>query len=737
MALSPLYVTATDLCEVFIDKDTGLPLAGGQIQFWVDGARTTPKLVYQLSGDPTNSQGGGYAYAALPNPITLSGTGTIQDTSGNNTSVYYYPYDALGNLELYYIVVLNANGVVQFTREAWPNIVMDDTSAQNIVSNNQVSNPQFIQVSFDTTTGLTLEVSGSGVNTYQIAPGWQLQATYSGTGTITVQQTELEGDDNYPTNPPYWLTITSTAAVTKLILIQTFELNPGLWAQTSNGNDGWLSATIALAPGSGAVMSYVPGVGDPTELLNAVNNTVTPNTFSNSVQLPLSVNTGSTISLEIDLLVNQTVSLSSVQVVTMNENAGRIPYVQDSSEKQIAQLYSYYESGLMYKPAKSYLVGWDFPLNPAQLGSSGAITGGADKSSYAWDQTIIYAAVVNSITYSREPSGALRLTAAASTSCAVIQYLPAAEARKILNNEVSVMVSAVTNNPTPLSCAVSLWYTTSAGNLPDAVVAKKSIVSSLSANGMPLTLNQPSSGSWAQVPRDSGFDALFSLTTSTSDPVTPGFNRYGFNGWNMHGSPDADAATFFAIVVGVGQLPVGQYIDINSISLVPGSIPTIPAAQSATEVLLECQRYYWQTYEPGVAPGTTTSVGMRTKSCVLNFYNPGSPTTASYAMTESFSFTYPVQMRTNPIITFYAQDSATPGRIGYRWYRGGTSSGDSRTLQGSTNCEITNWSASVGTSSAFYLNTIGQQVAITNTSFFNDVFMAYHVTVDARLGSAN
>ena len=139
MSLDPGCITSVDLNPYLVDKDTGAPLAGGFIRFYEDDSRTTPKAVYQLTGSPP-----AYTYTALPNPIQLSATGTIVDSSGNNCALYYYPYDEFGNLQLYYIEVTNSLGVNQFTREAWPNIT-EETNPLGIETNtieNLLSNPQ-------------------------------------------------------------------------------------------------------------------------------------------------------------------------------------------------------------------------------------------------------------------------------------------------------------------------------------------------------------------------------------------------------------------------------------------------------------------------------------------------------------------------------------------------------------------------------------------------------------------
>lgn len=139
MGLNSNYVIAPSLEMYFVNKDTGLPLTNGYVIFYKDNARSIPKPVYQLSGTPPN-----YSYTVLPNPSYLSAVGTFQDASGNDIIPYYLPYDStLKNIELYYIEVYDSNGVLQFTREGWPNTVSDNITSDQDVTN-FVPNGQFL-----------------------------------------------------------------------------------------------------------------------------------------------------------------------------------------------------------------------------------------------------------------------------------------------------------------------------------------------------------------------------------------------------------------------------------------------------------------------------------------------------------------------------------------------------------------------------------------------------------------
>jgi hypothetical protein len=140
MALDPRYQTAPSLQEYFVDKDSGLPLAGGKVFFYHDsGNRDIPKPVFELQGNSAN-----YTYAPLPNPIILSAVGTMQDNNGNDIIPYYFPFDVDGNIDLYYIVVQSSLGVPQFTRSAWPNPTEGQIEPAADTFVNYIPNGQFL-----------------------------------------------------------------------------------------------------------------------------------------------------------------------------------------------------------------------------------------------------------------------------------------------------------------------------------------------------------------------------------------------------------------------------------------------------------------------------------------------------------------------------------------------------------------------------------------------------------------
>lgn len=131
MDLDPRFIVAPALQQLFRDKDTGLPLSGGKVFFYADAARTILKPVYELSSIPPNT-----AYQALPNPVILNSVGAFPEI------IYYFPYNADGDLELYFIDVYSATDVFQFSVEAYPNVTAGTTG--DIVDENFVSNGQFL-----------------------------------------------------------------------------------------------------------------------------------------------------------------------------------------------------------------------------------------------------------------------------------------------------------------------------------------------------------------------------------------------------------------------------------------------------------------------------------------------------------------------------------------------------------------------------------------------------------------
>ena len=196
---------------------------------------------------------------------------------------------------------------------------------------NQITNPQFSQIYF--VSGAT-----STASSIPVAPGWTLVlAGISGTTTLT--QIPIQGNQNIVTNAPYALGI-STSGWTGVQLIQTFNQNGSLWANESVALTFVArSATALITPT--IVANLVPSVGTPVQLFSQA---LTSNYAleQNSVPIVMSTNTNTPPNASTQLIFNWAggiaIDITSIQLVGQSESAN-VDYAQETIERQIDQLY--------------------------------------------------------------------------------------------------------------------------------------------------------------------------------------------------------------------------------------------------------------------------------------------------------------------------------------------------------------------------------------------------------------
>lgn len=629
----PAYIAQPPIQQYFVNKTDGTPLAGGIVKYYRDVARTIPKSVYIQQQQPDNS----YIFVDIGNEITLSNVGTPQYL-GTDFIPFTWPY--LGSptdtppstvVDLYFVQVYSSGAVLQETRSAWPPNVQGSTNPTDTFegSENAISNPQFVKVLFAPNIGastFTLSVSGTGTET-EIAPGWSLIT--SGTDTITLQQLDIS-DANVDSNPPYALAIQSGASITSMKLRQKFNETPRLFANgfvngsvlaASTGSSA-LSLTLTYTQSNGSSFAIVTSATTTDNLYSTIQGTkeITPVTSSDAAPTGYST-------LDITLPLGSLIKLTSVQLVTVQNASSKTEFLQETVDRQVDHLFHYYKPQLDYKPIPSYLVGWDFVLNPAQpLGSTVAAQAvGANKSYYAWDQTILFQSANSGISTARTSNGNLSLTANNTTQMAVIQYLSASQAQAVFlqaatgNLSVNIRLTSTASQ----NMTVSLWWSAAAPPLT-TMTANNSLVTGLDANGYPTV-----AAGWTEITRDSLGKAQFS-TSAGGAAVDHGFS--GFRDTNAQFT-----GTFFAIVVGTSSITAANALEIISISLVPGLIPTIPAPQSPDEVLRECQYYYQKSFQQGTTPASNIGAG---KSETY-----GLQAVAGAASNWGPIIRYPVQMR--------------------------------------------------------------------------------------------
>jgi hypothetical protein len=599
MALEEEYITDLSLQQYFVNKDTGEPLAGGVVYFFEDDNRNILKPIFEISGAPPN-----YSYSDLPNPMTLSATGTPMDADGNDVAIYYKPYDGNGDIQLYYIAVYAAGETSpQFTRDAWPNIMSatDPVGDSGKGVSNALTNPLFTDILFESGSTLTLSYSGMGTTSFDIAPGWIVQVDHTGSGSTTITRNPIAGNLGYPNNIPYTVTITAASSATSLEVIQTLYEIPGLWTKKTGTDNGYVASNISIATGTEVDMYYESPV-DTRQLLLAANNmTGSIAEYRNTVQLDPSSNSAvpdnAFVDIVISLVPGQTSTFGGVQVAGMESNEQSVPFDQTPLSRIEDQSFNYYRPQLEYKPVPSHLVGWDFPLNPAQWGATYSVaTLGDNTSDYVWDQTIVFQDTDDGFTAARHATGAFELTIAVeNTRVALIQYIEQDVARAILNDEIAVHIAANKSTGNDVIGRVTLWYTTAA--LPD-MGTNDSLVSAIDADGIVTAGN----GTWTEVPRRNGEAARFTLTSS----ATENFNDVEMNGWDMEGIAAVGTATNMAIVVSFPSQAATDVIDFHSIALCSGDIATRPAPVSKQEALSACERYYETSYKTGETIGATS-----------------------------------------------------------------------------------------------------------------------------------
>ncbi len=506
------------------------------------------------------------------------------------------------------------------------------------ITDNQITNPQFATVNFDPLQTMIISTAG----TFEIAPGWSV--TTSGAGTLTVTQPTYTGDgytSTNQTNASYGIGLANNG-FGSVTLTQRFNHNGALW--TGEAVCGNMTAS-SLNPTTLTMSLRYSDVHSQVILFP----TLTTANTDYSATSPLAVSTSNLqpedawTELALSFSTNTTVFITSVQLIGESTEL-EIAYLQTTLERQIDHEFHYYQPSINYKPISSYLVGWDFPLNPAQLpwttnyGTVAPQAVGTNSSYYAWDQTIIFQTADSAITVSKSDIPGIQIEASvATTQMALIQYLEDSKAQEIILdsfiNGLSVNVRGLSTVAQTLT--ISLWRTDDP--LPD-LTANDSLVTGLDANGYPTV-----AAGWTEIARGNLGKARFDTTTSVAD--------YGFSGWETALVTDSQTVAYFAIVVGTNAILSTNKLNIVSISLVPGNIPTIPATQTADEVLQECGRYYLKSFATTVSPEAGTGFGNSAASLqgaganVMNSLGP--------------IIRFPVEMRIEPSVFIY--NPITPG----------------------------------------------------------------------------
>lgn len=340
MAIDQRYVPAFSIEDVILDKDTGAPLSGGKVYFEQDNQRGILKPVYQITGTSPN-----YTFAPLPNPVILSSIGTFEDALGNPVIPYFLPYDDAGNPEYYYIRVTSANDVSQFAREAQPHLDFEEDEGILSTITNEISDPQFAAVIFDTTVSSYTYTVNTVVNAeIQIAEDWFFIVSAPAAGSITLQRITPAGSNNIVTNPGTILNINSTG-LSSLRLVQRLVGSPNLW-----GN-GYISSSFVAKTYSGTPvvlqMYYSQSDGSVVDQLlvsgtlpASGNYQAFPGTKSIPISTSADVFPDAYVEVYFNIPLNIQIDITSVMVAfTGGSPIANLPYDQESLYRQRDHLY--------------------------------------------------------------------------------------------------------------------------------------------------------------------------------------------------------------------------------------------------------------------------------------------------------------------------------------------------------------------------------------------------------------
>lgn len=727
--LNPMLVLNPCIQQPFVDKDTGLALAGGYINFFVDngnGGGTVPKDVYQLSNAPNNT----YVYNNIGSTVNLGSAGTPVDETGADFVPYLFPYNGTpdntdGNIELYFLQWYDAGGILQGSRQAWPNTSNDTNPIDDFTSsNNLIANPQFVEDLINNVDPWTVTVSGTDTVT-QLAPGWDLITNGSGTVTVSrVSNTNIL----FTTNPPYYMSIQSSG-ISRLILRQQFTNAPRLLlGQYVSGYFVVASADGSISP---FTMNYIPSNTGATQFQICTGNTTDDgNTVAISGTVYIDPNSpnivnpdGATGFVDIQIVcpINTTFYISSIQVVSVENSASSSEFIPITPAEQHDGLFHYYQNSIILEPKETLLTGWDFGNNPFQFtdGVNGFVAAG---NGYVADQTILQTEQPNSLAIQRSSAFMEVAPYLATTQgrFALIQYVDTKTAAAFWETTLSSVVDAVlvTGASTKLNIKAQLLYRST-------VPPNTTPVVSWTSSGITV------GGGWAQVlPLN---DPSQTIPNGTIDSP---MQALSFNQFELGGQPSS-TAMFAMVIYSTNAMAAGDALYIKSISLVPNDFGIQSIAKTYDQTLRECQFYYEKSMDPNVLPSITAAPWFSPLTAYQSSLLIGSPSKVPSIIASPFSIQFKnIKRSLAPVVAIYNYNSGGVNAVQARVLS--TSNPASSLGDDSGSVPISNWTVAFNSSKGICYTPVAQSAILGGLGDVNYIATAasiyYHYTCDARLG---
>lgn len=264
-------------------------------------------------------------------PIRFLGNGTLP------IDIYFQP-DTVYRLEFRQgptqqaPLIYEVDNYVAGSADSGPTPI--DTIA--FTSSNQITNPQFALISLEN----PVTIGGTNPDPIEIAPGWTL--LLSGTGSVTITQVPLDDSNANPSNAPYALRLTMNGwTADSVILRQRFQQNGMLWANQ-------IVSTALTARLEGSPQSVFANLVDSNNSVLGMILPLTPineawNEYTGYAELPASSNPNTPPAAYIDYLLhmpsNIDIYLTSFQLVVQD-----LPiepsFEQDSIDRQIDHTYN-------------------------------------------------------------------------------------------------------------------------------------------------------------------------------------------------------------------------------------------------------------------------------------------------------------------------------------------------------------------------------------------------------------
>lgn len=674
-----------------------------------------------LNGKPLDDT---YYLFTLQNELPYLPLPIFHDADGNvvwNDPIEFLangtlPVDMYWDPDLVYRLEVRAgptqnDALIYLVENYIPNGGGSNPETNALVTDNQITNPQFSDVNFVPNSAVPLITTANSVD---IGPGWTVVTT--GSGSLTIRQLTFAGTDGVPTNASYGISIANNG-FDSVVLRQRFNGNGALWSgQTVNIE---FTAKTSIASEIMANITYSDATS--TEVVDAFTQTGFIS-FSDKALLPISNNPDlpSVAWTDLDLTWsgNITVSITSVQLIgEAPALVEGLPYEQITLERQVDHEFHYWQPKLNFKPVPSYTIGWDFAFNPCQeLGTTVGVSGaGANTSRYIADQTIAFESVGNVMTYdfgNTVYSGLVAATTSTTTQFALIQYLDQTTAREMLFQRNSIKIRAQTNAGS-LGVTVGIYWTTNTSPVFPVVASGTGAFFSTLVAGVPTTL----AANWTQMSRGPySATASFTLTTTNQEFDIPWFNLGFTFGDNI-------TATGIAIVVGFNGITSAQAALVNYISCVPGDIPSPPAPLSKAQTLAALQTYYETSYGIGATVPSATGV-----NCLLDTMSWNTVSAALNCYAVGFNVRYAVPKRVITAPTLYSL-VATPANVSATVENQAISPTVTDAAVG------TFWTLTPGKVGAAYVPKSANVMATIGVSgAYSSAYIQYQYVADARFG---